>query len=447
MENNFYTANWPSDLGRMGIVACSLLNTSGGVIFIGMTDEHHPVGIDDADVHVAELSAFFRVKISPTPCVMIQRQEVNGKTIIMVDVPAGINRPYLYGGRAYVLDGGRVGYASADSIRNMVLRANAEEVRWEERFSLASVEGDVDEESVRSGFDRVERLVPGADKAKTLTSMLECYGVLRDWRLTNAGDVLFGRHPDSRSPQVRIRAFCYRDDKSGDDFLDSRLIAGPLFGAIVEAEQFIARNTYAPQDFKAPKLVREPGITYPPEVIREALINAVAHRDYSSVSGGVAIHIYPNRLEIWNSGDLPDGVSVEALGHDQVSVLRNPTIAYALYLRGYMEQAGRGSVLMCRQCEQIGLPRPEWKVRKGEGVTIVFHRVIQSYRVDTINDLVLDTIRKYPGIKREKLSEIVGFSVPTISRAIRDLKTKGIVAREGGLRYGGYFAKTDSVKV
>lgn len=447
MENNFYTANWPSELGRMGAVACSLLNTSGGVIFIGMTDERHPVGIDDADAHVAELSAFFRTKISPTPCVMIQRQEVNGRTIVMVDVPAGINRPYLYDGRAYVLDGGRVGYASADSVRNMVLLANAEEMRWEERFSLASVERDVDEESVRSGFDRLERLVPGANTAQTLSAMLECYGVFRDWRLTNAGDVLFCRHPEFRSPQVRIRAFCYRNDKSGDDFLDSKLIAGPLFGAIVEAEQFIARNTYAPQDFKTSKLVRESETTYPPAVIREALINAVAHRDYSSVSGGVAIHVYPNRLEIWNSGDLPDGVSVDALGHDQVSVLRNPTIAYALYLRGYMEQAGRGSVLMCRQCEQIGLPRPEWKVRKGEGVTIVFHRVIQSYRVDTSKDLVLDTIKKYPGIKREKLSKIVGFSAATVSRAIRNLKAEGIIVREGGLRYGGYFARKDSVNV
>ena len=446
MDNKFYTSNWPSDFGRMGAIACALLNTSGGFIFIGMTDESHPVGVSDADAHIAELSAFLRVNISPAPCVMIQAQEINGKKIIRVDVPPGINRPYLCDGRAYVLDGGRVGYASADYIRNMVLRANAEVVRWEERFSLASIERDVDEESVRSGFDRVVRLISGADKAQTLSAMLACYGVLRDWRLTNAGDVLFGRRPDSRSPQVRIRAFSYRSDKSGDDFLDSKVIAGPLFVAIVEAEQFIARNTHAPQNFKTSMLVREAETAYPPAVIREAIVNAVAHRDYSSVSGGVAIHVYPNRLEIWNSGDLPDGVSVDALGHDQVSVLRNPTIAYALYLRGYMEQAGRGSMLMCRQCEQIGLPRPEWKVRKGEGVTIVFHRIIHSYQGNTIASLVFDTIRKYPGIKREKLSEIVGFSVPTVSRALRDLKGKGVIAREGGLRYGGYFAKIDVAK-
>lgn len=442
MGNKFYTANWPSDFERLGAVTCALLNTEGGLIVIGMTDERHPVGIDAADARIADLSAFFRANISPIPCVMIQAQVVKEKTVLRIDVPAGINRPYLYHGRAYVVEGGRVGYASSSSVRSMVLRADAEVVRWEERFSLASIERDIDEESVKKGFDRVARLVSGADKAQTLSDMLSCYGVFRDWRLTNAGDVLFCRNPDIRSPQVRIRAFCYRSDKSGDGFLDSKLIAGPLVSAISEAELFIARNTHAPQNFTASKFVRDSGTTYPPAVIREALVNAVAHRDYSSVSGGVAIHIYPNRLEIWNSGDLPDGVSVDALGRDQVSVLRNPTIAYALYLQGYMEQAGRGSVLMCRQCEEIGLRRPEWKARKGEGVTIVFYRIIQSDQTDTIDGLVFDTIRKYPGIKRDRLAKIVGFSVPTVSRAIKNLKTKGVVVRQGGLRYGGYFERT-----
>ena len=89
-----------------------------------------------------------------------------------------------------------------------------------------------------------------------------------------------------------------RIPKSGDEFLDSKLFSGPLMRVIAEAEQFITRNTHSPQDFMVSKLVRESETTYPPAAIREALVNAVAHRDYSSVSGGVAIHIYPNRLEI-----------------------------------------------------------------------------------------------------------------------------------------------------
>ena len=85
---------------------------------------------------------------------------------------------------------------------------------------------------------------------------------------------------------------------------------------------------------------------YPESAVREALINALGHRDYSSPSGGVSIHSFPRRLEIWNSGSLPDGVTAESLAKGHISVLRNPDIAHVLYLRGLMEKAGRGSVLM-----------------------------------------------------------------------------------------------------
>ncbi|GEM_PF-2386514 len=74
-----------------------------------------------------------------------------------------------------------------------------------------------------------------------------------------------------------------------------------------------------------------------------------SHRDYSGASGGLAIHVFPRRMEIWNSGRLPPGVTAETLGRGQLSVLRNPDTAHVFYLRGLMEKAGRGSVLMIRK--------------------------------------------------------------------------------------------------
>lgn len=102
------------------------------------------------------------------------------------------------------------------------------------------------------------------------------------------------------------------------------------------------------------------------------MINALAHRDYSSASGGVSIHVYPRRLEIWNSGALPEGVTVQSLLNGQISILRNPDIAHVLYLRGLMEKAGRGTVLMVRKCLEKGLPSPFWKSDSKLGVTVTF---------------------------------------------------------------------------
>jgi ATP-dependent DNA helicase RecG len=100
------------------------------------------------------------------------------------------------------------------------------------------------------------------------------------------------------------------------------------------------------------------------------LVNAFVHRDYTDFSGGLSVFIYPKRLEIWNSGELPEGITVKGLNTGHISVLRNPDIAHVLYLRGMMEKLGRGSVLIQKACVDRGLPKPEWK--SDRGVTLTF---------------------------------------------------------------------------
>ncbi len=107
-------------------------------------------------------------------------------------------------------------------------------------------------------------------------------------------------------------------------------------------------------------------------VIREGIVNAFAHRDYSSFSGGIKVEISPVRLQIWNSGSLPDGVDADKLQQGHISVLRNPDIAHALYLQGYMEKLGRGSVLIRQACEENGLAPPVWYSEGSSGVTLTF---------------------------------------------------------------------------
>jgi ATP-dependent DNA helicase RecG len=164
----------------------------------------------------------------------------------------------------------------------------------------------------------------------------------------------------------------YNSDKAGDKFSDMKSFEGPLHSIFEEAYTFIVRNTPSVSRFIKGNPKRQDSPLYPEDAVREALINALAHRDYSAASGGVSIHVFPRRLEIWNSGALPDGVTEENLPKGHISVLRNPDIAHALYLRGIREKAGRGSVLMVQQCDDAGLPRPFWKSDPKLGVTVTF---------------------------------------------------------------------------
>jgi ATP-dependent DNA helicase RecG len=203
-------------------------------------------------------------------------------------------------------------------------------------------------------------------------AVLEDLGVSKYGRLTNGGDVLFCKNPSTRYPQLRVRAACFTEDRTDDTYKDMQFYEGPLVSLLEQVYGFIQRNTSTAAHFSKDNQSRQDKPLYPNEAVREGLVNAFSHRDYSDFSGGIAVHIYPNRLEIWNSGSLPHGVTLDSLTIGHISVLRNPDIAHVLYLRGLMEKLGRGSVLIQKACKEHGLPRPVWHSEEGYGVSLTF---------------------------------------------------------------------------
>lgn len=115
----------------------------------------------------------------------------------------------------------------------------------------------------------------------------------------------------------------------------------------------------------------EPGICFPtavaglpvevmPQAGREAIVNAVTHRDYAS-NGSVQVMLLADRLEIWNPGELPSALSVAKLHHPHPSLPRNPLIADPMFLTRYAEKAGSGILDMLQQCQDAGLREPEFR--------------------------------------------------------------------------------------
>jgi predicted HTH transcriptional regulator len=107
----------------------------------------------------------------------------------------------------------------------------------------------------------------------------------------------------------------------------------------------------------------------PPEVIREAIVNAVAHRDYAS-TGSIQVMLFSDRLEVWNPGSLPPSLTLEKLRHPHGSVPGNPLLAEPLYLTKYIERMGTGIGDMIARCRNAGLPEPEFALTDGFVVTI-----------------------------------------------------------------------------
>ena len=361
------------NLNVIGRTICGFLNSAGGYLVCGMGDQGQLLGVDNPNNMAKNIEEILQKYLSPRSLVSVQVQEVEGKALLVIEVPAGKDLPYAFRDAIYLRVGQSIQKADIDTIRDMVLRKQVEPERWERRFSSADIDHDIDTDEIRSAVANIQKVRRAFFRdAENPYAILEDLSVAKYGRLTNGGDVLFGRNPAKRLPQVRVRAAYFASDKAGNTFRDMKSFEGPLVPVLEQAYDFIIRNTPTTATFPKNELQRLDEFLYPPEAIREGLVNAFAHRDYTDSSGGIAVHIYPKRLEIWNSGSLPEGITPETLINGHLSVLRNPDIAHVLYLRGFMEKIGRGSVLILRKCKERGLAEPVWTSDEKTGVTLTF---------------------------------------------------------------------------
>ena len=258
---------------------------------------------------------------------------------------------------------------------------------------------------------------------------------------------MFASHPGLWLPQSKLRMVAFRSDKT-DDFEDAHVLDGPICDMINKAEDFIKLNSRKPARFNIIDGNRTGGYTYPPIAVREALVNAFAHREYASAIGGVSVMLYPDRLEIWNSGTLPNGVTAEGLNKlkGQPSILQNPTIANALYLRGYMEQTGRGSTVIPEECRKFGLCDPLWEYKPNVGVKIIIRQRISANGSNSGTNLadlkqkVAAIVKDNPGISRKFIISITGSSPRSVQRAVDELVAEKKIVSEGRTRSQGYRA-------
>lgn len=357
----------------IGKTICGFLNGTGGYILCGIGDGGKVVGANESESQIRKFQQFIREAINPSALVSAQAETLGNKEIIVIEVPKGSDPPYSFKNVHYLRHAESAQIMDQATIRDIVLRSEIEPQRWERRFSTADPGDDLDRQEIRNAVrdtEKVKRVT--FSEPSNPVRVLQDLDVAKYGRLTNAGDILFTSRPSSRHPQTRVRAMRYSSDKAGAKFSDMKSFEGPLHDVFEEAYTFIVRNTTSVSLFRAGQPKREDMPLYPEDAVREGLINALVHREYSSPSGGVSIHIYPKRLEIWNSGRFPEGITSESLRNGQISVLRNPDIAHVLYLRGLMEKAGRGSVLIINLCIEQNLPQPKWTSDEALGVTLTF---------------------------------------------------------------------------
>ena len=199
--------------------------------------------------------------------------------------------------------------------------------------------------------------------------MLEHLNLLSDGRPANAAVLLFGRSPQRFMISSEIKCAHFHGTRIAKPIPSYQVYKGTVFELVDQAVDFVLGKIALSVGTRA-ESVRAP-VTYeiPKEVVIEAVVNAVAHRDYTS-NGSVQVMLFADRLEVWNPGRLSPSLTLERLRGPHGSVPVNPLLAESLYLAEYIERMGTGTLDMIRRCTGAGLPEPEFAVTDGFVVTV-----------------------------------------------------------------------------
>jgi len=319
---------------------------------------------------------------------------------------------------------------------------------FEEMPARGSTPDDLDGESVLN-LVRIagsERQFPLPDTAP-LIAILTHLHLLCEGQPTNASLLLFGRDPQRFLPNAEIRCMHFHGTEIQRPVPFYRIFKGRVFEQVDNAVDFVMSKLDRSVGTRAESIQAPVRYEIPPEVVREAIVNAVAHRDYAS-AGAVQVSVFADRVEVWNPGTLPAPLTTESLRHPHGSVPRNPRLCEALFLARYIEKYGTGTLMMIRESLAHNLPEPDFAQRGGEFTAAIWRdwltdQILGSFHLNDRQLAGLGSLRMQGRITSGRYQEQTGVSRQTATRDLEDMVKKGILERRGERRGAFYvMAKT-----
>jgi len=412
-------------------------NTRGGTLVVGVRDDGQIVGTTVDDREIQRIASLIAAHLGITPSIRVVEMEGRPVLEIRVEPARGL---VVYGGR-YLR---RVGTTNRDFSPNELARHILERSgrSWDglpSDWTLDEIDPGAFAHFVLLARTKLPHLDPENPEQSLQNLDLLSYG-----KLKNAGVLLFGRRPQRLFPQAQVRIGIFR----GTEILDSHDFKGTLWEQLDEAMERFRQVLKVRFDIQVEEpslegLQRKEVWEYPLEALREALINALIHRDYT-IPADIQIKIHEDRLEIWNAGELPSPLKPEDLRGPHSSVLRNPLIAQAFYFAGLIERWGTGTTRIIDLCHRQGLPEPEFQNRQG-GFLVTFAKdpyTPERLRAMGLNERQIKAVlhvKEHGKITNTKYQEITGVKKRQASNDLKNLEERGILVRKGTTGKGTFY--------
>ena len=423
-QNIEYKEIWKDDYFKQ---VSAFANTNGGKIIVGINDSGKPVGVNNIEKLLETIPnksvQFLGLTID------VNSDTKNNKQILVIEVNNS-STPISYKGRYYYRSGSTVQELKAQELYNFILKKTGksfDEIIID-NANYSDINTDILDIFIQKAL-KTNRISADSLNSNIKNTLVNLNLATDKSELKNAAILLFGKNPLKFFSSVSFRIGKFNN--TDYELLFQDIIEGDVF-SMPDKIMEILKSKYLKHNITYEGLQRLEQLEYPEEALREAILNAIVHKDYTGAH--IQLSVYDNKLVLWNQGKLPEGLSVDMLKEKHPSKPRNIAIADIFFKAGYIETWGRGISKIFDTCKKQNLPVPLIE-EIANGFQISFYKSRDKSR-DKTPKLILLLIKEDKYITQKNMAEKLGLSVKAIEKNISKLKTNGILIRKGGKKIG-----------
>ena len=436
-QNIEWKENWRDEYLKW---ICGFANADGGKLFIGIDDSGIIVGIDNAKKLLDEIPNKVRNHLGVI--VEIALYSEDDKQYLEISIEP-YPFPVSYKGQYHIRSGSTKQELKGTALDKFLLRRQGK--HWDSvpvpYVSVKDLELSVFELFRKKAIKNKRLGINILDE--TFEQLLEKLHLSENKYLTRASLLLFHSKPEKFVTGAYIKIGYFKTD---ENLLFQDVISGDLFSQ-VEKTMDLLLTKYLKATIRYERIYRVEEYAYPEPALREALINSVVHKDYSS-GNPIQISVYDDKIMFWNEGQLPESWTVEKLKQKHSSIPYNPDIASTFFRAGMIEAWGRGTIKILEECKAKGLPEPTFEYDK-PGFWIVFYDKANNQHINPNIESsvkgsvkssvkILELIKVNNQITIPELAEKIRISTRAIEKQIDKLKKEKKLKRVGGRKHGNW---------
>ncbi len=411
-------------------------NTEGGKIYIGMEENKDGsikeiIGVNIKGRVIENLVNEIKQNTDPILFPSVKVENIQNKEILSIEIQENSIKPVFTKGKVYKRIGKTNQKLSSLEIRE--LTRESIDYNFTELICKESKLEDIDDKKIKKFIEKAKEERNFSIEYKSKEDFLKKMKMFAKKELNYSAILLFGKESQEFVLQSEVRCGRFKGIKPLE-FEDMEVINGTLIEQVERVMNFVKRNLKMEATFDQ-GTERKEKWEYPLLAVKEGVANAICHRDYSS-NANVQIRIFDDRLEIWNPGSLPKGLTIDKLKGKHESKSKNKLIAKCFFLVKHIENWGTGTNRMIEWCLEHGLPEPEFEDTKTSFIVtmqkdIFTEEYLKSLNLNERQVKAVSYVKEKKEITRKQYEKLNNISKRTAIRDLNEISAKNILKEVG----------------